>query len=565
MTTLQTHTAAAPDAARPESDTGRAPAVDVRDLRLDYTLGTQTTHAVEGVSFTVPAGEAVALVGESGSGKSSVASVIAGLMSTNATVVGGAVELFGRDVSALTPAQWRELRGGTIGFVPQDPLGSLDPLMRIGDQVAEAVSAAGGRTGHRQETRERALELLTTVGIPSPEEKYASYPHQLSGGQLQRVLIAIALAGNPRLLVADEPTSALDVTVQKRILDLIDELRETLGLTVLLITHDLSLAGERADRIVVLRHGELVEQGAASVVLTRPREDYTRTLFADVPALNPARYRDSGVRRGGPARTAVAVDGLVKDFGGSSPAVEDVSFEVQEGTVHALVGESGSGKTTVARIIAGLESSDAGTVRVFGDQLPSHPPTVNPHPDLVQLVYQNPLSALDPRMGIRDLVAAPLEVHGHSRRAARGTAAGLLDRVGIPARLWKRRTSRLSGGQRQRVAVARALALSPRIVVLDEPTSALDVTVQARITDLLFELRADRPELTFLFISHDLGLVRQIADRVTVLNRGTVVETGSVDDVLTRSRRVYTRSLVDAVPQLPGHQNHPDHNERNDA
>ncbi|REE04813.1 dipeptide ABC transporter ATP-binding protein [Citricoccus muralis] len=523
-------------------------AAEVSGLHLTYVSRQGRTTGVEDVSFAVPRGETVALVGESGSGKSSVVSALAGLLPDNGRIEAGQLTLNGREVTSLTDRQWRPLRGTVLGYVPQDPLGSLDPLMSVGQQIAESVAQARGVGS--AEAADAALELLEHVGILDAAHRYRSYPHELSGGQLQRVLIASALAGRPQVLIADEPTSALDVTVQKRILDLLTSLQREFSLTLILVTHDLSLAAERADSVVVLRHGRVVEQGRVDEVLHRPVSEYTRQLFSDVPALNPDKYalrlQESAARRD-PAARAISVCGLSRSFVPGVRAVDSVGFEVAAGEIHALVGESGSGKTTIARIVAGLTGFDQGTVEVFGEQLERTPPVVNASPERLQLVYQNPLSALNPRIPVEGLVAEPLRIRGLDRRSALEEARRMLERVGIGRELWRRKASQLSGGQRQRVAISRALVLSPSVLVLDEPTSALDVTVQAQIVDLLFDLR-EQYGLTFLLISHDLSLIRQVADTVTVLERGALVESGPVRQVFEESTQSYTRALIDAVP-----------------
>ncbi|MFT4233883.1 MAG: ABC transporter ATP-binding protein [Microbacterium sp.] len=524
------------------------PAISVNGLTLAYrSRGAQRT-AVRDVSFDVPEGQSVALVGESGSGKTTIASAVGGLLADNAVQQAGSIRLLGRDVTNLSAQGWRALRGRILGYVPQDPLGSLDPLQTVGSQITEAVVQA--RSVSETQAKVTALELLDAVHIADAARKYESYPHELSGGQLQRVLIAGALAGEPRLLIADEPTSALDVTVQKRILDLLADLQRELSLSVLFITHDLSLAGERSDRVVVLRRGRVVEQGSSEQVLARPSAPYTRQLFRDVPALLPDKYIEAKRRLAHGRRgdeKAIVVHDVDKAFDGERKAVEGASLAVARGELHALVGESGSGKTTLARIIAGLVGFDAGEVRVNGVPRTPQPPVINADPSALQLVYQNPLAVLDPRRDVRALVAEPLEIGGTGRGEARRQAEAVLENVGLAPELWRRRAAQLSGGQRQRVAIARALVLSPAILVLDEPTSALDVTVQAQIIDLLFELR-EANDLTLLFISHDLSLVRQIADTVTVLQDGRVVESGPTDELFAAPSHPYTRALIDAIP-----------------
>ncbi|MET0416170.1 MAG: ABC transporter ATP-binding protein [Actinoplanes sp.] len=509
--------------------------IRVEDLRIGYPA-----DVVHGVSFTTGRGETTCLVGESGSGKSTIAHAITGLLPANGAVTGGSVHLLGSDVTRWRPRQWRELYGSSIGFVPQDPLSSLDPLVRVGDQVAQSLRVHGAAP--RRQIRDRVVDLLGHVGIADPAARARAYPHQLSGGQLQRVLIAIAIAARPSILVADEPTSALDVTVQKKILDLIDGLKAELGLAVLLITHDLALAQERADRLVVLHHGHVKDSGPAREVLENPRDEYTVTLLSHAPAQQPDKY--AVVAPDGPA--VLEIDGVAKAFG-PLRAVDDVSLRLTRGSIHALVGESGSGKTTLARIAAGLTGFDTGRVTVNGRPLPRRPDVVNHHPGELQLIYQNPLAAVDPRYTVEKIIEEPLRLAGVQRDDRRRRVREILDRVALPAAILNRRPREVSGGQRQRVAMARALVLAPKILVLDEPTSSLDVTVQAQIIDLLVRLRQEQ-DLTYLFISHDLGLVRQISDTITVLEAGAVVEQGPTRTVFDSPAHPYTRRLLDAVP-----------------
>ncbi|GAA3923972.1 dipeptide ABC transporter ATP-binding protein [Microbacterium invictum] len=523
-----------------------APTLAVRGLSVSYRRDHDTRTVVDDVTFTVPRGETVALVGQSGSGKSSIALAAAGLLPVNGAVAGGSIEFEGRDVTGFGDREWRRLRGRDIGFIPQDPLSSLDPLQTIGSRLRGELRRRGVP---RAERTAGAVDLLQRVGIADAVHKLGRYPHELSGGQLQRVLIAIAIAGTPRLLIADEPTSALDVTVQRTILDLIDDLRVDLGLSVLFITHDLALARDRAERIAVLHNGRLVDHGPTALVLDDPADDYTRVLFTNAPALSPDRYADRLRAVAASHPLAVSVSGLVKRFAGTpAPAVAGVDLAVRRGSIHALVGESGSGKSTIARIVAGLESFDAGAVKVGERALAPDPPSSNPHARQLQLVYQNPLSALDPRLPVRRLIEEPIGLATGAGAADRKRKVDeALDRVALSHELLDRRPAELSGGQRQRVAIARALALSPEIFVLDEPTSALDVTVQAQIIDLLMELR-DRDGLTYLFISHDLSLVRQIAEEVSVLEHGRLVEHAPTRELFARPREAYTRRLIDAIP-----------------
>lgn len=520
--------------------------LSVSSLTVQYSGG----PVVRDVSFDVEPGQIVAVVGQSGSGKSTIARTVQGLLPDTGAVTAGRISLDGRDVTELTQREWRELRGTRVGFVPQDPLGSLDPLKRVGDQIAEVLIVH--RIAGRDDARRRAVELLDRVHIADPQRRARDYPHQLSGGQLQRVLIAIAIAGDPGLLIADEPTSALDVTVQQRILELLDELRRDRGLGVVFITHDLALAEHHSDRVVVLRDGQVRESGVTARVLASPADAYTRQLIADAPALSPDKY----ARRSAPtdAEPILAVRDLIKRFAGNS-ALDRVSFEVRTGSVHALVGESGSGKTTAARILSGLSDFDAGEVHVDG--VVRHagstfgPAQQRTQARTLQMVHQNPLAALDPRFTIGEAIAEPLRINKIGSRAQRrADVAGALDRVGLPAALADRLPREISGGQRQRVVLARALVLQPPVLVLDEPTSALDVTVQAQVVDLLIELQRELT-LTYLFISHDLSLVRQIADDVSVLEHGSLVETGSVATVFANPAAEYTQRLLDAVPGAP--------------
>lgn len=533
--------------ATPTTPPTTAPILEITDLTIGYASGRAATTVVRDVSLSLQAGKTLALVGQSGSGKSTIALAAGGLLPANGRIESGTVRIDGQDVTELSRRGWHGLRGTVVGFVPQDPLSSLDPLQRIGSQVGAALLQHSSAT--RRTVLERTIALLDRVGIRDPERRVRSYPHELSGGQLQRVLIAIAIAGEPKLLIADEPTSALDVTVQKTILDLLGDLQRELGLALLFITHDLALAGERSDTIAVLHQGELVESGATADIVENPLDPYTRQLFSDAPALSPDKYRDRRAAsiHTAPESNAITVSGLVKRFG-SHAAVDGVSFTVAAGSTHALVGESGSGKTTIARAIAGLTAFDSGEIRVGDRTLERTPVHSNPHAQQLQLVYQNPLAALDPRFSVRRALEEPLILAGQRSRAARAErVAEALDQVALPSSVLDRRPRELSGGQRQRVAVARALISHPGVLVLDEPTSALDVTVQSRIIDLLFDLR-ETHNLTYLFISHDLSLVRQIADEVSVLDSGTLVESGPVSEIFSAPRSPYTRRLLDSIP-----------------
>ena len=540
-----------------------APApVQVVNLRIGYTVGRKAPiDVVHGVSFEVATGSTVALVGQSGSGKSTIAHAIAGLLPEAGVVTGGRVLVQGDDIGGLGKRAWRRLHGDVIGFVPQDPLSSLDPLVRVGQQLAQSLAVH--QTVPRSEIGARVLRLFDQVGIKGGEQKIKAFPHELSGGQLQRVLIAIAIAAEPSVLIADEPTSALDVTVQKLILDLIGNLGSDLGLATLLITHDLALAQERSDQLVVLNQGLIKDYGPADDVVARPSDPYTRRLLADAPVHEPDKYAEHLAAHDPKAPVIVAVHEVTKTFGtpgtpGSLVALDNVSVDVRRGSIHALVGESGSGKTTLARVIGGLEGFDGGSVHVGDRALPYRPPTTNAYPHELQLIYQNPFSAMDPRYPVSRIIEEPLLLHGsrhHGKddRLARLTRVHeILDQVALPRDVLGRRARELSGGQRQRVAIARALVLAPKVLVLDEPTSALDVTVQAQVIDLLLQIQREQ-ELTYLFITHDLSLVRQISDRVTVLQHGRVVEQGGTKALFTSPRHPYTRGLLDAVPGIGQH------------
>ncbi|WP_214319523.1 dipeptide ABC transporter ATP-binding protein [Nonomuraea sediminis] len=506
--------------------------LEVRDLRVSYG----GRPAVRGVSITVEPGEVVAVVGESGSGKTTTAHSIIGLLPQNGHVDAGQILLGSADITRWSARRMRSVRGAQIGLVPQDPSNSLDPVKTIGSQIGEVLRI------HKQRTavKERVIELLHRVGIPDPELRAGQYPHELSGGMRQRVLIASAIALRPQLIIPDEPTSALDVTVQRRILDLIDDLRQEFGTAVLLVTHDLGVAASRSDRLVVMKDGVIEEQGQTPSVLAAPRAEYTGRLLRDAPALS---VRDFLVPPE-TAELAIEARDLVKEFRvGRKPfrAVDGVSFEVRRGTTHALVGESGSGKTTTARMVARFAEPTSGTVTVAGAET-----GFRRH---VQLVYQNPFGSLDPRQTIAQIVEEPLRNFKLGDGAARRTRVKeLIDRVALPADVLTRRPRELSGGQRQRVAIARALAVDPAVVVLDEAVSALDVTVQAQILDLLAELQRDLG-LSYLFISHDLAVVRQISHTVSVMNKGRIVEFGTTRRVFTDPRHDYTRELLAAIPE----------------
>jgi peptide/nickel transport system ATP-binding protein len=563
-----TEDAAADGMAVDTTASASATLLSVEGLTVAY--GDQTV--VRGVDFVLQRGQSLALIGESGSGKSTIAKTVLRLLPAEARVLAGQIRFAGRDVSKLRERQFRPLRGRAFGYVPQDPASALNAVRTIGSQALEAAALLP--EGDAAARRARVMETFELVGLADPERVYGSYPHQLSGGMLQRVLIGLAVLPRPALIVADEPTSGLDVTIQKRILDLFSELQRSLGISLLFITHDLAVAAERADTLVVLKDGVVQERGAARQVFAAPRSEYTRELQADVPAVNPDRYRighaaglarrgeSAAIRSTGTRSTGIRGTGTQIDVRSVSKtftvgarrvvAIEDISFSVERGTTHALVGESGSGKTTAVRLLLGLEQPDAGEIVIGDESVRSHSRgqwrSLRRH---LQLVYQNPFTSLDPTWRLERMVREPLDRFGVGDQAERrDRVREALHSVGLPESMLSRRPTHLSGGQRQRVAIARALVLRPDVVVLDEPTSSLDVTVQAGIIDLLFRLQSELG-LTYLFVSHDLSLVRQLADTVSVLQRGRVVEDGPVREIFSQPQHPYTKALVDAIPALP--------------
>ncbi|MBL3685838.1 ABC transporter ATP-binding protein [Leucobacter zeae] len=541
--------------------------LSIRDLAVQYRTGRGLVDAVRGVSFDVEPGRVTAVVGESGSGKTTVAQSVIGLLASNGRIARGEIELDERRLGrtslvGLPERRWQDLRGRCIGLIPQDPGNSLNPVKTIGRSISESLRIHGRPS--REEVRERVLALLEQVGIDDPERRAKQYPHEFSGGMRQRVLIAAAIANDPELIIADEPTSALDVTVQRTVLDLIDRLRRERGTGVLFITHDLAVAAERADHVVVMRGGEVQEQGPSERVLAHPEAEYTRQLIADAPAFGDlvVRDRDRAVASGGHAAAPVGpeatpapllrVDGLRQVFGRGDDAfvaVDDVSFDVPRGTTHAIVGESGSGKTTTGRVIAGFAKPTAGSVTVSGIDVPGlRGRELREFRRGTQLVYQNPYGSLDPRLSIGQTLAEPLRNFSIGARGERDDrVAQALELVALPADFAHRRPRELSGGQRQRVAIARALIVEPELVVLDEAVSALDVTVQAQILRLLARLQSELG-LTYVFISHDLSVVRQISDTVSVLQRGAQVEYGDSARVFADAQHPYTRRLIEAIP-----------------
>ncbi|PZM07370.1 dipeptide ABC transporter ATP-binding protein [Rhizobium tubonense] len=534
--------------------TTAVPALEVSGLTVGYEDRNGWRTAVHGIDFTVAAGEVVALVGESGSGKSSTAQAIIGLLPENGRLESGSVRLNGQDIARWPQKRLNGIRGSVVSLIPQDPGNSLNPVKTIGRQVAEILTIHGRASG--AQAHAIAIDLLHRVGLHQPKLRAEQYPHELSGGMKQRVLIAIAIALKPSLIIADEPTSALDVTVQRHILELIDLLRQESGTAVLLVTHDLGVAADRSDRLIVLQNGCVQEQGRTTEILRRPQSSYTRQLLSDAPSLNakPAPVAAIAANASGdPSPDIIVVENLIQDFGQSSGAgfraVDDISFRVRTGTTHAIVGESGSGKTTTIRAIAGFQRATRGKISIDGLDLASlKGETLRLFRRKIQLVYQNPFGSLDPHQTVRRIVEEPLLNFDRTSKAERlEKVSAMIEKVGLPNDVLQRRPQALSGGQRQRVAIARALVLDPRILVLDEAVSALDVTVQAQILALLAQLQQDLG-LTYLFVSHDLSVVRQIADTVSVLNNGKLVDGGSVEQVFGSPQSAYTRELLDAIP-----------------
>ncbi|MGW7272744.1 ABC transporter ATP-binding protein [Streptomyces sp. NPDC054864] len=608
----------------PPRDTG--PLLRIEDLRVDITSRERTVHALDGISLELAPGEALGIVGESGCGKTMTALSVLGLLPPGGAVTGGRVLFDGRDLATAPAPVLQDVRGNTIGMVFQDPLTSLNPTMTIGAQVAEPLVLHRPELS-RKEAWARAQEMLRLVGMPQPAERMKAYPHQLSGGMRQRVAIAMALVCEPKLLIADEPTTALDVTTQAQILELIDGLRERLGMAMILVTHDLGVIASRVDRVAVMYAGTVAEQADVRGLFARPRHRYTEALFASLPeraadsgaalhtipglppnlALHPTgcrfaprctfatdecREREPQLMddelRGGEHRFAcfhpvpdnasqedvvvppavpaprvsddvlLELDALVKEFPlkggafsrsrGTVSAVGGVSLEIRKGETFGMVGESGCGKTTLGRIVAGLEEPTTGHVRFEGhDPARMSRAERRAHRRRVQLMFQDSTAAMDPRMRVGEILREPLVIQGVGTRAEQEKlTAELLDAVGLPRGAVHRYPHEFSGGQRQRLGLARALTLSPDLVVADEPVSALDVSVQAQILNLMRELQRERG-LTYLFISHDLAVVRHLADTVGVMYLGKLVESGPAEQVYGRPLHPYTRGLLDTV------------------
>ena len=525
-------------------------AVSIKDLKLALPKGADRPYAVDGVSFDLLPGKILCVVGESGSGKSMCAHALMGLLPDTVIPEAGEILFEGQDLLKLDDAGWLGLRGRHIAMVFQEPMTALNPLMRIGDQIAEMFEAHNLRSP--RERKAKALGLLREVGLPDPERSMRAYPHQLSGGQRQRAMIAMALALEPAVLVADEPTTALDVTTQAQILKLIRDLQRRRNMAVMFITHDFGVVADIADKVVVLQHGKVVEQGAADDVLRRPQHPYTRALLAAVPTMQPPQ-RPPLVGR----PKAVEVIGLDKTYVSSGgwfkperrvEAAREVNFTIVQGETLGLVGESGSGKSSVARLIMRLIEPDRGTVRVGDTDFTAiEGKELRKERSRIQMIFQDPFASLNPRRKVGNIIMDGPIAHGTDPATALARARELLELVGLNANAMERFPHEFSGGQRQRIGIARALALEPEIIVADEAVSALDVSVQAQVLKLLEDLK-ERLGLSMLFITHDLRVAAQICDRIAVMQRGAIVELKQTAALFSAPEHAYTRELLAAVP-----------------
>ncbi|AXV17664.1 ABC transporter ATP-binding protein (plasmid) [Neorhizobium sp. SOG26] len=539
-----------------------APLLSIRDLVVNFHDDVSPRTLIDHVSVDLAEGEILGLVGESGSGKSLLCRAVMGLLpSTKLSIDEGSVELSGRDLVKASSAEMLAVRGREIGMIFQNPSSHLDPVMKIGQQIAEGIRFHQGATA--SEAREAAIAMLAQVGFPDPKRQFNNYPHEFSGGMRQRAMIAAALSCRPKILIADEPTTALDVTIQAQILELILDLRERLGLSVIMITHDLGIVAQTCDRIAVMRHGRLVEQGEKRQILAAPKHDYTQMLIGSHPSLpaeemtTPAAEEMTNCHK---TKPLLEIDDLHVRFdvggsffnGGSKVvhAVKGVSLQVMPGNTIGIVGESGSGKSTLARAILGLTPLSSGHVTFDGVDLAQQPrQAVAKLRRETAMVFQDPLNALNPRMTVGETLGEVLRFHGTPSADIPGRINELLDLVHLGREFADRRPRSMSGGQCQRVGIARALAVNPRLIIADECVAALDVTIQKQIVDLFAELK-ERMNLTLLFIAHDLAIVRNLCERVVVMYHGEVVEEGRSADVFARPQKAYTAALIHAVPDI---------------
>ncbi|KEQ18666.1 ABC transporter ATP-binding protein [Endozoicomonas numazuensis] len=557
--------------------------LEVNDLRIEFPSRHGSAVAVKGVSFTVAKGEILGLVGESGAGKSTVGNAIIDLLSAPGRVAGGQISLNGETISGLSGEAIRKIRGRRVGFIFQDPMTSLNPLLTIETQLVETMTENLGL--NPSEAFSKAIEMLAAVGIPEPEIRIKQYPHQFSGGMRQRVVIAIALAGDPELIIADEPTTALDVSIQNQILDLIRELCKERKVGCVFVTHDMGVIANVTDRVAVMYMGELVEIGKTRQILESPEHPYTQSLISAVPRTDVKLHRFPRVEYIEKVETRsidvknhwlgqresfgaiedenlLSVEDVVLKFETQSAflkknrryvtASNNVSFKVRDGETFGLVGESGSGKSTIARVIAGLYQPDSGQIFFAGNDITRMDEKARkPFRRQIQMVFQNPYSSLNARMTVNDIIAEPIRFHGlaESEQKIRQITKDLLDHVGLGSKAGIKFPHEFSGGQRQRISIARALATRPRFLICDEPTSALDVSVQAQILNLLKDLQEELG-LTMLFISHDLPVIRQMCDRVGVMKHGILVEVGETEKLFTAPEHEYTQNLIELMPKM---------------
>ncbi|MGJ5505318.1 ABC transporter ATP-binding protein [Acinetobacter baumannii] len=564
----------------------KTPLLHIENLRVSFKgEDKQYIETVKGISFDIPTNTTVALVGESGSGKSVTSLATMGLLPVGQSKIDEKSKIIfeGKDLLGLSRTEMRKICGKDIAMIFQEPMSSLNPVFTVGNQIAEVLCLHMGMS--RKQARQRVLELLKEVGIPSPETKIDAYPNQLSGGQQQRVMIAMAIACEPKLLIADEPTTALDVTIQKQIIDLLESLRQRRQMSMLFITHDLALVGEIADQVIVMRHGEIREQGTAEQVLEQPKDVYTRALLYCRPQMSQRPYRlpvtsdfmrqENNIlveqsfdvseiperKRGlnGDEHIILEVKDLKKSFYSRKglfgkeefQSVKGVSFKLAKGKTLGLVGESGSGKTTVGLLLMRLHQASGGQALIEGkDILSLTEKEFAKYQRKIQIIFQNPYASLNPRFTIGQILLEPMQIHGIGKDDAerKQIALGLLERVNLPEQAYYRYPHEFSGGQRQRIAIARCLTLKPEILICDESVSALDVSVQAQVLNLLQDLQ-DEFGLSYIFISHDLSVVKYISDQVMVMNHGEVVEIANSDELYAHPQHDYTKRLLQAIPQ----------------